>query len=63
MMITRIFSGLPLIPLLEMRYHPEGALFWVELDAVAIEIGEGFTQIVEQAICFSGLDNDVMRGE
>jgi hypothetical protein len=59
-MITQIFFGLPSIPLLEMRYHPEGALFRVELDVVAIEIGEGFTQIVEQAIYFSGLDDDVV---
>jgi hypothetical protein len=27
--------------------NPEGALLWVKLDAVAVEVGEGFSQIVK----------------
>jgi hypothetical protein len=27
--------------------YPEGALLWVKLDAVAVEVGKGFSQIVE----------------
>jgi hypothetical protein len=34
------------------RLYSEGALLLVELDAVAIEVGKSFMQIVEQAIFF-----------
>jgi hypothetical protein len=40
--------------------HPEGAFLRVELDVVAVEVGEGFLQVVEQAICFRGLDDDIV---
>jgi hypothetical protein len=30
------------------------------IDAVSIEVGEGFPQIVEQAICLRGLDDDIV---
>jgi hypothetical protein len=38
----------------------EGAFLLIELDAVPIKIGEGFPQIVEQAICHCVLDDDVV---
>jgi hypothetical protein len=40
--------------------YSEGAFLWVELDVVSIEIGEGFPQIVKQAICLHGLNDDVV---
>jgi hypothetical protein len=40
--------------------HPERTLLRVELDAVAVEVGEDFSQVVEQAVCFCGLDDDVV---
>jgi hypothetical protein len=41
-------------------WHTEGALFRVEHDVVAIEVGESFTQVIEQAVCFRGLDSDIV---
>jgi hypothetical protein len=40
--------------------HPEGALLRVELDVVVVEVGEGFSQVVEQVVCFCGLDDNVV---
>jgi hypothetical protein len=40
--------------------HPEGAFLRVELDAVAVEVGESFSQVVEQAVCFRSFDDDVV---
>jgi hypothetical protein len=40
--------------------YSEGAFLWIELDAVSIEVGEGFPQIVEQAICLRGPDDNVV---
>jgi hypothetical protein len=40
--------------------YSEGAFLQVELDVVSIEIGKGFPQIVEQAICLRGLNDDVV---
>jgi hypothetical protein len=42
-------------------WYPERAFLWVELDAVAVEVGEGFTQIVRQVICFRCLDDDIVN--
>jgi hypothetical protein len=41
-------------------WHIKGALFWVELDAVSIKVGESFAQVIEQAACFQGLDDDIV---
>jgi hypothetical protein len=40
--------------------HPERAFLRVELDAVAVEVGGGFSQVVEQAVCFRGIDDDIV---
>jgi hypothetical protein len=66
LMIARILYGLPSIPLGDKvsqeltGWYTEGALLCVELDAVVIEVGEGFAQIVEQVVCFPGLDDDII---
>jgi hypothetical protein len=44
---------------LACRYS-KGTLLRVELDAVAVEVGKGFSQIVEQAVCLCGFDDDVV---
>jgi hypothetical protein len=44
---------------LACRYS-EGTFLQVELDAVLIEVGKGFPQIVEQVICLCGLDDDII---
>jgi hypothetical protein len=44
---------------LACRYS-EGTFLWVELDAVSIEVGERFLQIIEQVICRRGLDDDII---
>jgi hypothetical protein len=41
--------------------HPEGALLRVEFYAVVVEIGKGFSQVIEQAVCFCGFDDDVVN--
>jgi hypothetical protein len=40
--------------------YPERAFLRVELDAISIEVGEGFSKVIEQAICFCGLDDNVV---
>jgi hypothetical protein len=40
--------------------YPEGALLWVKLDVVSVEVGKGFSKVIEQAICLRGLDDDVV---
>jgi hypothetical protein len=40
--------------------HPEGALLRVELNAVAVEVSESFSQVVEQAVCFRSFDDDII---
>jgi hypothetical protein len=40
--------------------YSKGAFHRVELDVVSIKIGEGFLQIIEQAICLCGFDDDVV---
>jgi hypothetical protein len=40
--------------------YPEGALLWVKLDAISVEVGKGFSKVIEQAICLCGLDDDVV---
>jgi hypothetical protein len=44
---------------LAYRYS-EGILLRVELDAIPIKVGESFSQIVKQAVCLRGLDDDVI---
>jgi hypothetical protein len=40
--------------------YPEGALLRVKLDAISVEVGEGFSKVIEQAICLCGLDDNVV---
>jgi hypothetical protein len=40
--------------------HPEGTLLQVELDAIAVEVGKGFSQIFEQTVSLRGFYNDVV---
>jgi hypothetical protein len=40
--------------------YPEEALLRVKLDAISVKVGEGFSKIIEQAICFRGLDDNVI---
>jgi hypothetical protein len=40
--------------------HPEGTLLQVELDVVAVEVGKGFSQVIEQAVCLCGFDDNVV---
>jgi hypothetical protein len=40
--------------------YSKGTLFQVELDAVAVEVGESFAQVVEQAVLFQGLDDNIV---
>jgi hypothetical protein len=40
--------------------NPERAFLWVKLDAVAVKVGEGFSQIVKQAVCFRHFDDDII---
>jgi hypothetical protein len=42
------------------RRYPKRAFLRVELDAVAVEVGEGFSQIVKQAVCFRHFDDDII---
>jgi hypothetical protein len=41
--------------------YPKRALLRVKLDAISVEVGEGFSKIIEQAICFRGLDDNVVN--
>jgi hypothetical protein len=45
---------------LACRYS-EGALLQVELDAVSVEVGESFSQIIKQTIWLCRLDDDVVN--
>jgi hypothetical protein len=42
------------------RGYPKGAFLWVKLDAISVEVGEGFSKVIEQAICLRGLDDNVV---
>jgi hypothetical protein len=41
--------------------HLEGTLLRVEIDAVVVEVGKGFSQIFKQTVCLRELDDDVVN--
>jgi hypothetical protein len=40
--------------------YPKGALLRVKLDAISVEVGKGFSKVIEQAVCLCGLDDNVV---
>ncbi len=52
-----------LVQLCEVHAHPrdaEGALFWIELDPVAIKVVERLAEIVDKCSCLLGFDDYVV---